>query len=178
MGDDSRRNGLVATNVQIEVCMGILLVLSMIPILHWVVACILAILLAIFSQVCITFYVAHGDYAVCGVVPACSCSSCSCCNDESQNGSEKAELSYRCFFTAFSTALLIVAPPLLISLIKIPVSTLVFIEYLEATGQILILVIGLLVTYKIFCQTETESEIFMKAFKDTTSMKPALDTRD
>ena len=185
-----------------EVCMCIILVPSMVLIIHWMMACIFAILLVTSSQINgIWYYFLRGSWRLCRVWRPCCCCcsrprcfqecskkfsdwrsdhfpSCSFSNDESEDGSETAELNYECFFTTFSTALLIVAPPLLISLIKIPVSTFVFVEYLEATGQILIVVIGSLVSYKIFSRKETESEMFMKAFKDKTGMASAQDTRE
>ena len=80
----------------------------------------------------------------------------------------RGELSYRSFFLTFCTSGLIAIPPALIlaSLAEIPVSTYTLVQYLEALSQIVIVVIGLLLTYKVFSPTATESESFMKAFKD------------
>ena len=61
---------------------------------------------------------------------------------------------------------------------EIPVSTYTLILYLETISEIIIVVIELLVTYKIFSRTETEPEIFMKAFKDVAIEKRKTETAD
>ena len=65
-------------------------------------------------------------------------------------------------------SLLIVVPLALIlsSFIVIPVSTYILAQYLENTSQIVIVVLGLLISYKIFTRTESDIEIFMRTFQD------------
>ena len=51
------------------------------------------------------------------------------------------------------------------SFFLLPVSTFLLAQYLQSTSQILVMVIGLLISYKIFTRTESDIEIFMRAFQ-------------
>ena len=78
------------------------------------------------------------------------------------------ELSYNGILIAFGMSWLIVAPLVLIlsSFFIIPVSTYILAQYLENMSQIVIVVLGLLISYKIFTRTESDIELFMRTFQD------------
>ena len=81
---------------------------------------------------------------------------------------KKAELSYLGMMISFGMSLLIVVPLALVlsSFFFIPVSTYILAQCLENTSQIVIVVFGLLISYKIFTRTESDIEIFMRTFQD------------
>ena len=83
-------------------------------------------------------------------------------------GKTQTELSYKGMMIAFGMSWLIVAPLVLIllSFALIPVSTFLLAQYLENMSQILIVVLGLLISYKIFARRESDIEIFMRTFQD------------
>ena len=136
----------------------------------WVLVLVFALLFAIFTQLCgSVFIVIYGLYELCRVwicYPCCKYVKPGV-DDENENrcGSEEVKLNYLSFLLTFCTSWLIVIPPVLTlyALVEIPVSTYTLIQYLEALSQIVIVVVGLLVTYKVF-YSPTESEIFMRAF--------------
>ena len=76
------------------------------------------------------------------------------------------DLSYKGMMIAFGMSWLIIAPLALIisSFFLLPVSTFLLAQYLQSTSQILTVVIGLLISYKIFTRPESDFEVFMRAF--------------